>query len=66
MSDDSSESYRPTPTALRCDRCRERPAVGYTEGYVYPDTVAVYCRECGEDKRGFTLFRPGVRNSGEV
>lgn len=66
MSDDSSESYRPTPSSIRCDQCRERPAVGFAEGFVYPDTVVVYCRQCGEDKRGFTLFPPSVRKSSEA
>jgi hypothetical protein len=35
------------PGPLLCDICRERLAVGYTEGATgEPDSITVYCRDC--------------------
>ncbi len=60
MSDDSSKSLQePTLSVLLCDRCHRRPAVGYTEGFEYPDSANVYCRACADGMEGLILFDQG-------
>lgn len=36
-----------TRKPLKCDVCRQRPAIGYIEGIGERDALTVYCRECG-------------------
>ena len=54
MSDDSSgDSHH---LVMQCDVCHRRRAIGYTEGFEYPDSVVVYCRACAEGVEGVILF----------
>jgi hypothetical protein len=57
MNEDSSRCPQSAAASvIYCDRCRLHPAVGYTEGSEYPDSVTVYCKECGTGVDRLILF----------
>jgi hypothetical protein len=44
---------------LLCDICRKSSAVYFTEGVEHPDSITVYCWECGHGVEGVEPF-PGT------